>query len=98
MNPKAKSMLAHITPLGWLVAFVLNARESDQLTGFYLAQTLGLFICFFLTRFIPDYFIFAWAFLFVLWVYSFVGALKGDENLIPFLGSYFQQWFRKISK
>lgn len=98
MNPKAKSMLTHLTPLGWLVSFILNVRDNDELTGFYLAQTLGLYICFFLTRLIPDYFIFAWGFFFVFWVYSFVGASKAEQNLIPFLGLYFQKWFRKISK
>ncbi len=96
MNPKAKSMLAHLTPLGWLVALVVNSSKKDSLTQFYLAQTLGLYICFFLTRFIPEYYIIAWGFFFVFWVFSFVGALKGDKNLIPFIGQYFQTWFGKI--
>lgn len=96
MNPKAKSMLAHLTPLGWLVSFLLNVRNSDELTGFYLAQSLGLYICFILTRLIPGYFVFAWALLFVFWVYSFIGASKGEQCPIPFLGLYFQKWFRKI--
>lgn len=98
MKPKTKSMLAHLTPLGWLVSFVLNTRERDNLTGFYLAQTIGLYLCFFLTRFIPGYYVIAWAFFFVFWIYSFVGALKGEQNLIPFFGSYFQKWFGKVSK
>lgn len=97
MNPKAKSMLAHLTPIGWIVALLVNSSKKDPLTSFYLAQSLGLYICFFLTRFIPEYYIIVWGFFFVFWIYSFVGSLKGEENLIPFIGNYFQKWFGKIS-
>ncbi|MFY9152044.1 MAG: hypothetical protein WAO52_08520 [Prolixibacteraceae bacterium] len=97
MSTKLKSILAHLTPLGWLIALVLNSRTKDQITSFYLRQTLGVFFCFLITRFIPDYFVVAWGFIFVFWVFSFVGATKATENLIPFIGSYFQKWFKLIS-
>jgi len=96
MNPRAKSMLAHLTPVGWIIAFFKNSSKKDSITGFYLAQTLGLYICFFLTRFIPEYYIIAWGFIFVFWVFSFVGASKSEENLVPFIGIYFQRWFQKF--
>jgi hypothetical protein len=97
MNPKAKSMLAHLTPVGWLLALVLNRFKKDPMTSFYLRQSFGLYICFFITRFIPEYYIIAWGFFFVFWVYSFVGTVKGTEYPIPFLGVYFQKWFSKIA-
>ncbi len=97
MDPKLKSMLAHLTPVGWLVALVLNNMNKDSLTSFYLRQSLGLFICFFLTRLIPDYYIIAWGFIFVFWIFSFVGSIKKMEYQVPFLGVYFQKWFSKIS-
>lgn len=96
MNPQAKSMLAHLTPIGWVVALIVNSSKKDPITGFYLAQSLGLHICFLLTRFIPEYYIFVWGFFFVFWIYSFVGASKGEKSLIPFIGTYFQAWFGKI--
>ena len=92
-----KSMLAHLTPVGWLIAFVANSIKKDPATSFYLRQLLGLYICFFLSRFIPDYYIVAWGFFFVFWVYSFVGTVKAVEHQVPFVGSYFQKWFSKIS-
>ncbi|HZL09836.1 MAG TPA: hypothetical protein VFC65_07550 [Prolixibacteraceae bacterium] len=97
MNPKMKSMLAHLTPVGWLIALVLNSVNKDSLTSFYLRQTLGLFICFFLSWYIPDYFIIVWGVLFVLWTYSFVGTVKTIEHEIPFIGALFQKWFSRIS-
>ena len=98
MDPKLKSMLAHLTPFGWLLAFVLNSINKDTMTSFYLRQLMGLYICFFLTWFIPDYYIIAWGFLFVLWTYSFVGTVKSAEHLIPFIGALFQKWFQKIAR
>ena len=97
MNPKNKAFLAHLTPIGWLIALALNQSGKDQFTTYYLRQTIGIFICFFLTRFIPDYYIFAWGFIFVLWVYSFLGVVKNAEIAVPLLGKYFQQWFSKLS-
>jgi hypothetical protein len=97
MNPKMKSMLAHLTPVGWLIALVANSIKKDPVTSFYLRQLLGLYICFFLSRFIPDYYIVAWGFFFVFWVYSFVGTVKAVEHQVPFVGFYFQKWFSKIS-
>lgn len=97
MSPKLKSMLAHLTPLGWLVALILNGFKRDKLSGFYIRQSLGVYLCFLIVWFIPDYYIIAWGFFFVLWIYSFVGALKTEENLIPFIGPYFQKWFKVIS-
>ncbi len=97
MNPKMKSMLTHLTPVGWLIALVLNSIKRDSLTSFYLRQLLGIYLCFFITGFIPEYYIIAWGFFFVLWTYSFVGPIKGTENLVPFIGILFQKWFRKIS-
>jgi len=97
MDPKVKSMLAHLTPVGWVIAWALNSLKKDSMTSFYLRQLLGVYILFFITGFIPDYYIIAWGFLFVLWTYSFVGTVKSTENLVPFIGALFQKWFSKIA-
>lgn len=97
MDPKVKSMLAHLTPVGWVIAWALNRMKKDSMTSFYLRQLLGLYLCFFITRFIPDYYIVVWGFLFVFWTYSFVGPVKGIEHLIPFVGASFQKWFQKFA-
>lgn len=97
MNPKVKSMLSHLTPIGWLIAWAINRVKKDSMTSFYLRQLLGLYVIFFITSFIPDYYIIAWGFIFALWTYSFVGTVKLSENLIPFIGPLFQKWFNKIA-
>lgn len=97
MSPKFKSLLVHLTPLGWLLALIINGAKKDYLTSFYLRQALGIYLCFFIARIIPEYYIIAWGFFFVFWVFSFVGALKQEENLIPFVGPLFQKWFKNVS-
>lgn len=97
MNPKVKSMLAHLTPAGWLLSLFLNTIKKDPITSFYLRQLLGLYLCFFVTRFIPEYYITVWGFIFIFWVYSFVGIVKGIEQPIPLIGAVFQRWFKIIS-
>lgn len=97
MNPKMKSMLAHLTPAGWLLSLILNSFRKDSTTSFYLRQLLGLYLCFFITRLIPHYYVTAWGFIFIFWVYSFVGIVKGIEQPIPFMGPLFQRWFKKLS-
>ena len=97
MNPKVKSFLAHLTPMAWVLALVLNSIKRDPLTSFYLRQTFGLYLCFLLSWFIPEYNIIAWGFFFVFWVYSFVGVVKGIESPVPFVGTYFQKWFKIIT-
>jgi zinc transporter ZupT len=96
MNPKIKSLLAHLTPLGWIIAFALNSFKKDEITGFYLRQSLGLFLFFLVTRLIPEYYIVVWGFLFLFWVLSFVGAIKQTHEPIPLFGTHFQRWFGKL--
>lgn len=96
MNRKTLSMLAHLSPIGWLIAWILNRVSKDQFTSFYLRQLFGLYLGFIATRFIPDYYIFAWGLLFVFWTYSFIGPVKDAEHSIPLLGDLFQSWFKKI--
>ena len=97
MNAKLKSMLAHLSPIGWLLSLGLNFINRDAMTSFYLRQLLGLYLCFFITWFVPQYSVIAWGFIFVLWVYSFVGTVKKMENTVPLIGPLFQKWFKIIS-
>lgn len=98
MNRKTIAMLAHLSPVGWLIAWALNSRTRDQYASFYLRQLLGIYLLFIATRFIPDYYIFAWGLLFVFWTYSFIGPVKDAEHLVPFIGDLFQKWFKKIAR
>jgi uncharacterized membrane protein len=102
MDDKTKSIVAHITLIGWLIALVMNQSDKGPNTSFYLRQNLGLFIVAvagsvlgMLTLNIIGTIISV--IILILWVLSLVGALSGEQKLTPVVGDMFQSWFKGIS-
>ncbi len=92
---KIFGIIAHLTLLGWLIAFIINMDKKNEFTSFYLRQNLGLAL-FALLGVIP---IIGWIwglFILVLWVISLIGAIQGKQKHVPLLGKLFQKWFSGI--
>ena len=92
MDAKTKAIIAHITPIGWIVALILNNENKDEFTSFYIRQTLGLFIVGLVLKFIP---VLGWILsvvVFAFWLLSLIYAAQGERKAVPF-GEHFQQWF-----
>ena len=96
MDGKTKAIIAHIYWIGWVIALVLNSNEKDELTSFYLRQLLGLFLFSVLISLIPIVNIFGWIITLIFWIISLIGAINGEQKEIPWVGSYFQDWFKGI--
>jgi len=102
MDDKTKSIVAHITLIGWLIALVMNQSDKGPNTSFYLRQNLGLFIVaiagsvlgMLTINMIGTIISIA---ILILWVLSLVGALSGEQKLTPVLGEMFQSWFKGVS-
>lgn len=93
MDEKTKAIVAHITPIGWIIALVLNSTDKHEYTSFYLKQTLGLYLVGIVINIIP---VIGWILsivLFAFWLLSLIYAIQGDKKLVPF-GEYFQVWFK----
>lgn len=103
MDDKTKSIVAHLTIIGWVIALILNQQEKGPNTSFYLRQMLGLTIIAILGSlvfaFIPIPFLgTAWSILIlILWVLSLLGAIGDTQKPLPVVGDMFQQWFKGIS-
>jgi uncharacterized membrane protein len=102
MDDKTKSIVAHITLIGWIIALVMNQSDKGETTSFYLRQNLGLFIIAVLGSVIGMLTISIIGTVislavFVLWILSLVGALGGEKKVSPVVGDMFQQWFSSIS-
>jgi uncharacterized membrane protein len=103
MDDKTKSIVAHLTIIGWVIALVLNQQEKGPNTSFYLRQMLGLTIVAILGSlvfsFLPVPFLStAWSILMlILWVISLISAVGGTQKALPVVGDMFQQWFKGIS-
>jgi uncharacterized membrane protein len=102
MDDKTKSIVAHITLIGWIIALVMNQSDKGANTSFYLRQNLGLWIIAvagsvvgMLTLNIIGTIV-SIAIL-VLWVISLLGALSGEQKPSPVVGDMFQSWFKSIS-
>ena len=96
MTPQVKSIIAHITLIGWIVALVLNNSERDSQTSFYLRQTLGIYILGAIGSFIPGVRVVIGIICLILWIISLVGAAQDKQTEVPVVGPYFQDWFKGI--
>jgi uncharacterized membrane protein len=102
MDDKTKSIVAHITLIGWIIALVMNQSDKGPNTSFYLRQNLGLWIVavagtvvgMLSLNIIGTIISIA---VLVLWVISLLGALSGEQKPSPVVGDMFQSWFKSIS-
>ena len=92
MDGKTKAIVAHIFFIGWIIAFVVNLNGKDEITSYYLRQTIVLHLLM-VVGWIPGFGnILALAAL-VFLVISLLSAIQNEKKEIPYIGSYFQQWF-----
>ena len=96
MDGKTKAIVAHITLIGWIIAIIVNNNEKDEIASFYIRQMLGLILFSIVTSFIPVVNMIAWILGLVMWIISLIGAVNGEEKLIPVVGEYFQDWFKGL--
>ena len=96
MDGKAKAIVAHIYWIGWVIALVMNSNDKDELASFYIRQLLGLFLFSIVIAIIPVVNILGWILTLVFWIISLIGAIKGEKKEVPWVGKYFQEWFKAL--
>jgi uncharacterized membrane protein len=95
MDAKTKAIISHITWIGWVIALVVNSKEKDELTSFYIRQTLGIFLLSFVAM-IPMLRTIVGIAMVIFWIISLIGAVQGEMKPIPIIGEYFQEWFKGL--
>ncbi|MBE6964280.1 MAG: hypothetical protein E7443_06780 [Ruminococcaceae bacterium] len=83
MDKKVTGIVAYITWVGLLLAFILGDREGAK---FHLNQALVLWIIGSVAAFIPWVGWIVSAFCFVCVVIGLISAINGEEKEIPLLG------------
>ena len=101
-DAKIISIVAYMTLIGWLVAYVLNNPKTDQ-ASFHLRQALGvnlLFLASGICFIIP---IIGWIAGFlgyllgaILWILGLIYAIQEEQSEVPVLGKSFQEWFQAV--
>lgn len=100
---KTRAMIAHFTLIGWLIAFFMNNGDRNDFASFYIRQMLGLLILLFggqiimrigfLGMLIGGVIVIASI---ILWVVSIKDANSGKKEPSPFIGHFFQMWFKGL--
>lgn len=99
---KTTAIISHFWVIGLIIAFIMNNSKNNYFASFYIRQMVGLNLIQILNGWIIYKFVGATAgaivgfIVFVFWVISLIGAIKGEEKLVPFVGEQFQEWFRNI--
>lgn len=96
---KTAAITSYILGIGVFIAMSMNSEDKNSFASFHIRQGLGLTLTFISLGLIISNFdslmISApmWVFVFVLWSYGMVTAIKGETKPVPLLGAYFQKWF-----
>ena len=100
---KTIAIIAYITIVGLLIAFIMNNDKKNAFAAYHLRQSLGLGITGLALSIINVIPILGWIvsilgtiFLIVVWVMGLMSALNGKEKPVPVLGEKFQEWFKNI--
>ena len=103
MDDKTKSIVAHLTIIGWVIALIMNQTDKGPNTSFYLRQMLGFTLLAIVGHLVLSIFRIPmittiWSVLMlILWVLSLIGAFSGEQKPLPIIGEPSQQVFKGIS-
>lgn len=101
---KLAAIIAHLTFLGPVIAWFINQEEKDTFGSFYIKQAVGIFVLFLLISailpIVPDFMFMPtligfYIFIFILWIYSFSGAISNEYKLLPVIGPFIQKVLSK---
>ncbi|HLW32001.1 MAG TPA: hypothetical protein VKX40_07050 [Aequorivita sp.] len=100
---KMTAIIAYITLIGLIIAFVMNNDKKNTFAAFHIRQALGLGLTSLALSVINIIPILGWLislfgflFILVLWIIGLIGAVSGEEKLVPILGAKYQEWFKTI--
>ena len=100
---KTTAIVSYFTIIGSIVAIFMNQEENrSEFASFHIRQALGIFLTFFLLGYPIGYFdswmvsSAFWVFIFILWIYGFLGALSGEKRMVPLVGEFYQKAFKNL--
>ncbi len=103
MDAKVKAIVSHLWWIGWIIALVVNMNQKEEYASFYIRQTLGLWVASVALTFVAWIPILGWLvglvggiLLFVFWLMSLIWSISGEKKEVPWIGHYFQDWFRAL--
>ncbi len=95
-----KAILAYITFVGLIFAFILNVDKKDPFVSYHIKNMFGLVLISAIPiSFVNDENLFiigkiVFTILVILWSYSLLMAILSKRKGIPVLSDLFQKWFK----
>ncbi len=97
------AIIAYITIVGLIIAFVMNNDKHNSFASYHIRQSLGLMVCGIAVWIVGMIPIIGWLFsilaffvLLYLWIMGLMSAVNGKMKPIPFLGESFEEWFAGV--
>ena len=101
---KTIAIIAYITIIGLIIAFVMNNDKKNTFASYHIKQSLGLALTALALTLINIIPILGWIisflgflFLLYLWVMGLMNAVNLNTKPLPLLGIKYEQWFAGIS-
>jgi uncharacterized membrane protein len=96
MDGKTIAIISHLTFVGWIIAWILNFDAKDEFASYYNRQQLAINILWLICAMVPVVGWIAAIAVFIFWLLSLIGAISGEKKPTPYLGKYFQDWFKSL--
>lgn len=100
---KTTAIIAYITLIGLIIAFVLNTDKKNSFANYHIRQSLGLGLTGLALGIINIIPFLGWlvsiigfAILLAMWITGLMSALNGKEKPVFLLGEKYQEWFKGI--
>lgn len=97
------AIISYITPLGLIIAFLLNKDEKAALTTYHIRQSLGLALTGLALSIAGTFplvgnliFFVGFLGLLFLWIKGIIHAINGKEEPVPLVGKKYDEWFKII--
>jgi uncharacterized membrane protein len=100
---KNTAIVAYITLVGLIIAFVMNNDKKNAFAAFHIRQSLGLCVAGLALGVISMIPFLGWIIyilgIFVLlymWIMGLMNAINEKEQTVPFIGDKFAEWFKGV--
>lgn len=97
------ALIAYITIIGLIIAFVMNNEKKDEFARFHIRQSLGLALTGLALGIIGMIPILGWLvyivgifILLYMWIVGLMNAINSKEKTVPFLGDKYAEWFKNL--
>jgi uncharacterized membrane protein len=101
---KNNAIIAYITIIGLVIAFVMNSEKKNAFASFHIRQSLGLALTALALSVIGIIPVLGWLISFIgffailiLWISGLINAVNSKEKPLPLLGKKYEEWFKNIN-